>query len=412
MADDHGRRRRLAVECADHAVPGLVPVPGEARFADVHLHAPLLAIGLRRRRMVARALCGRAAVVTIVTRTHVPFERARRRNEAGSNDLRRVDSHRSRCRRRRLRQRFGGAARSERDTDRKRPGRAVGRAPGRHAQAAGQGRRRDDRPPRQLHAPVLAALPGHVRRPARVQEGGRRRGVRGRPGSGDHGAQPDQRRQDVGLHAPQGDQVLERQDGDDGRRGRVAAAHLQGEQPHVRHVLRGHRRREGVHRQAGHLHAEGGRERERERRNRDDQPDGARPRVQVQARGAARRHPPGERPAEGLGHEADPRDRPVHVLVVQPEPAADDGSQPALQAVVAGRAAGRLPGPDHVLVRPHRRGADHRDPERAGGLDARGAAGGPARRARPELREAGAHQPADGVLVRADEHANWRRSTT
>ena len=39
----------------------------------------------------------------------------------------------------------------------------------------------------------------------------------------------DQRRQDVGLHAPQGDQVLERQDGDDGRRGRLASAHLQGE---------------------------------------------------------------------------------------------------------------------------------------------------------------------------------------
>ena len=61
---------------------------------------------------------------------------------------------------------------------------------------------------------------------------------------------PDQRRQDVGLHAPQGDQVLERQDGDAGRRRRLVAAHLQGEQPHVRHVLRGHRRREGMHRRS------------------------------------------------------------------------------------------------------------------------------------------------------------------
>ena len=83
----------------------------------------------------------------------------------------------------------------------------------------------------------------------------------------------------------------------------------------------------------------------------------------------------------------------------------DDGAQPVLQAVVAGRAARRLPGPDHVVLRPHRRGADHGDPERPGRLDARGAAGRPARRARHEVREAGARQPADGVLVRADEHA-------
>ena len=137
----------------------------------------------------------------------------------------------------------------------------------------------------------------------------RQRGVRGRPGSRDHRAHPDQRRQDVGLHAPQGDQVLERQDGDSGRRGRVVPAHLQGEQPHLRHVLRRNRRREGMHREAGDLHAEGGRELQRERRNRDDQPDGARPRVQVQALRAARRHPAGGRPAERLGHEADPRYR-------------------------------------------------------------------------------------------------------
>ena len=37
---------------------------------------------------------------------------------------------------------------------------------------------------------------------------------------------------------------------------------------------------------------------------------------------------PGGTPREGLGLKADPRHRPVHVLVVQPEPAADDGSQP------------------------------------------------------------------------------------
>ena len=42
--------------------------------------------------------------------------------------------------------------------------------------------------------PVLAALPGHVRRTARIHEGGRQQGVRGRPGSRDDGAQPDEQR--------------------------------------------------------------------------------------------------------------------------------------------------------------------------------------------------------------------------
>ena len=56
------------------------------------------------------------------------------------------------------------------------------------------------------------------------------------------------------------------------------------------------------------------------------------------------------------------------------------------------------------VVRPHRRVPDHRDPERAGRLDARGAAGRPAERARHEVRLAGAREPVDGVLVRADEH--------
>ena len=59
---------------------------------------------------------------------------------------------------------------------------------------------------------------------------------------------------------------------------------------------------------------------------------------------------------------------------------------------------------DHRVVRPHRRVADHRDPEWPGRLDARGAAGRPAQRARHEVRLAGAREPADRVLVRADEH--------
>ena len=59
---------------------------------------------------------------------------------------------------------------------------------------------------------------------------------------------------------------------------------------------------------------------------------------------------------------------------------------------------------DHAVVRPHGRGADHRDRERPGGLDARVTARRPAGRARHEVRESGARQHADGVLVRADEH--------
>ena len=44
-----------------------------------------------------------------------------------------------------------------------------------------------------------------------------------------------------------------------------------------------------------------------------------------------------------------------------------------------GRAAGRVSGPDHAVLRSHRRGADHRDRERAGRLDARGSARRPPR---------------------------------
>ena len=78
-------------------------------------------------------------------------------------------------------------------------------------------------------------------------------------------------------------------------------------------------------------------------------------------------------------------------------------AQPVLQGVVEGRAAGRLSGPDHAVVRADRRGADHGDRERPGRLDARGSARRPAERDRHEVREPGARRAADGVLVRADE---------
>ena len=115
---------------------------------------------------------------------------------------------------------------------------------------------------------------------------------------------------------------------------------------------------------------------------------------------------PANAPAEGRrARSRSPGPGPYMFASYNPNRAARDGAQPVLQGVVEGRAARRLPRPDHLVVRPHRRGADHGDPERPGRLDARGAAGRPARRARHEVREPGAHRAADGVLVRADEHA-------
>ena len=174
------------------------------------------------------------------------------------------------------------------------------------------------------------------------------------------------------------DQVLERPGGDHERRRRLAQAHLQGQEPDLGWLLRRHRRRRRVPEDARHLHAQGRRLCERRGGDGHDQPQGARPGVQVQARRPAREHPAGEHAAEGRRHEADSRHGPVHVQVVQPEPAARAGPQPLLQGVVGQGAARRLPGPDHAELRAHRRGADHGDPERAGRLDARAAARRPA----------------------------------
>ncbi len=277
-------------------------------------------------------------------------------------------------------------------------------APRRHAQARGEGRRRHDRPARQLHAPVLAALPGDLRRAARVREGGRKCGLHGRSRPRNCRSDTDERRQDVDVQASERDQVLERPGGDDERRRRLAQAHLQGQEPDLGRFLLRHRRRRRVPEDARHLHAQGRRLRERCGPDGDDQPHGARPRVQVQALGPAREHPAGEYAGEGRRHEADSRHRPVLLQVVQPQPEPRHGPQPLLQGVVGQGAAGRLPGSDHADLRAHRRGADHGDPERAGRLDARAAARGPALRDRHEVREPGARHPADGVLVHPDEH--------
>ena len=54
----------------------------------------------------------------------------------------------------------------------------------------------------------------------------------------------------LGVQDPQGDQVLERPDGDAERRRGLVPSHLQGQEPDLGNVLRRHRRRAGVPRHA------------------------------------------------------------------------------------------------------------------------------------------------------------------
>ena len=246
--------------------------------------------------------------------------------------------------------------------DRSRPSR-------RHAQAARQVGLGHDRPAGQLHASVLAALPGELRRAARLQEGGRERRVPGCPRHRPEHPDADERREALGVQDPQGDQVLERPAGHAERRRGLIPSHLQGQEPHVGNVLRRHRRRAGVPRPSGDLHAERRRDRQRQGRHGDDQPRRTRPGVQVPPLRAARKHPPGEHAAERRGDEAHPRHGHLLLHLVPAEQAADPEAEPLLQAVVGRRAAGGLRRRDRLLVRPDRRGADHRDRERPGGLD-------------------------------------------
>ena len=82
----------------------------------------------------------------------------------------------------------------------------------------------------------------------------------------------------------------------------------------------------------------------------------------------------------------------VLLRVVQPEQAAGHEAQPVLQAVVEAGAARRVSRRDHPVLRSDDRGADHRNRERSGRLDARGAAGRPPRRDRHEVRRPGARR--------------------
>ena len=207
----------------------------------------------------------------------------------------------------------------------------------------------------------------------------------------------------MGVQAPQGDQVLERQDGDPRRCRRVVPADLQGEEPDLGLVLRRDRRRERVSEDAGDLHAQGRRDRQRPGQHGHDQPRRSRLGVQVPDRRPACVHRPRGLPAEGRRHQAAPRHGRVLLLVVRPEQAARAEAQPLLQAVVEGSAARGLSGRDHPVVRPVGGGADHRGRERPGRLVVRQRARRPPPRDGDEVPEPGAHQPPDGVLVRADE---------
>ena len=75
-----------------------------------------------------------------------------------------------------------------------------------------------------------------------VQARRRRRGLHHRSRSGGGAAGAGRRRQELHLQDPQGDQVLERPGADREGRGRLAAAHLQGQEPDRGRLLRGHRR--------------------------------------------------------------------------------------------------------------------------------------------------------------------------
>ena len=96
--------------------------------------------------------------------------------------------------------------------------------PWRNHEAHRKDRRGDARPAGELHAPVLEPVHGDVRRPARVHEGRRSRGLQRRAGPRREDAYPYERREDLDVQDPQGSQVLERQGGHDRRRRRLPAA--------------------------------------------------------------------------------------------------------------------------------------------------------------------------------------------
>ena len=193
-----------------------------------------------------------------------------------------------------------------------------------------------DRPAGQLHAPVLAALPGDLRRAARLQEGGRQRGVRGRARTSRPSLpDADERRQDVGVQAPQGDQVLERQDGDAGTTWsrRSSASSRSAARPPARSTPASSARRRASTTPAT-CTLKGGVIANDEAGTVTINLAAPDPEFKYKLAVPHACILPADTPAEGRRHEAAPRHRRRTVHVVQPEQAARDEAQPVLQAVV------------------------------------------------------------------------------
>jgi hypothetical protein len=241
-----------------------------------------------------------------------------------------------------------------------------GRAPRRHVHNACQGRRRLAGPADQLHAAVLAALPVDAGRAGRVQACRGDEGLHARARSRRRHPEAGRRRQDVDVQAPQGHQILQRQDRGAARLPVDVPAHLQGAYPDRRGLLQRDRGRRQVPQDAGDVQSHQGRRDQRQGRNHHVPPDAAGCRVALQARRAARRGAPVGHAEQGSRHEASALHRLLHVHEVRPEPRARHGAQPALQAVVGRRAARGLRRQDRAEVRPHGRGRGHAGRERPG----------------------------------------------
>ena len=256
-------------------------------------------------------------------------------------------------------------------------------------------------------AAVLAALPGHVRRPGRLQEGERRR--RRSPSSP---TSPRRSRRRRTAARPTSSRSAR---GSSSRTARTSPTDdvvasfqriFKVQQPDGRLVLQRHRRRGRLPQDAGDLHARRGRASVTTRPgHRDDQPHGRRPRVPVQARRAARRRSSRRaRPTKDAGTKPIPATG--RVLCSSPTTRTTPSSWCATRTSRSGR-------------RTRSRRATRTRSTRSSGSTVEAAvtavengqadwifdapAGRPARRDRHEVRRPGARQPADGVLVPAAE---------
>ena len=203
------------------------------------------------------------------------------------------------------------------------------RAQGRHLHDPGQLRLRRRRPGAELHAGRVAAAHRHARRPDELRQGGRRPGDEDRARPRDLHPHADQRRQDLPLPYPQGDQVLQRPDAQAQRLRPDLRAAVHRARADL--VLLGPRRREQVQHQE--LRPVPGRGRRRLGLHPDAQPDRARSRAHGPAGAAVRLRGAGQHLAEADRQQRAAGHRSVHVEVVQPEHPGRAGPQPLLPRV-------------------------------------------------------------------------------